>query len=98
MPKPLYEPVGASVIAGMRRDNVPGYAKVIYENGGLLTLEPILAATFAGKQYFYSAAFTLSATTDTADYLFVTPDTSEWAHMIWRATGSAITEIKLSQP
>ena len=95
MAKQFTTPASSVVMGGMRTDDTPGYAKIIYQNRGLLVLPPILAATFQGKQFFYSDAFTLAETTDIRDYIFVTPDTAEWAHFTFHASGSAITEVSL---
>jgi len=87
---------GQSVIGGIDRNGNPKFAKLIYENGALLTIPPELAATFAGKEFFYTEAFTLAGTTDRKDYIFQTPNTDKWAHMnIIRGTGSAITYFKI---
>ena len=84
------------VIAGTHyTDGLPRLLKVIPENGGLLTLPPILGATFRGKQFFYTEAFELAATTDQKDYIIKTPDTTKWCHLIFTAEGSAITEVML---
>lgn len=87
---------GESVIGGLARgDETPRHARIIKENRAMLFIDPILASTFASKQFFYSEAFELAATTDTRDYIFETPNTTEWAHFTFHGTGSAITEIAL---
>jgi hypothetical protein len=58
----------------------------------MLSVVPHLAATFANKQFFYSEAFTLAETTDTRDYLFITPNLgTKQAHFQIHAEGQAIT-------
>jgi hypothetical protein len=94
MPKYFTQP-GSSVIGGVNSSNDADYLKIISANRALLTIDPILAATFAAKQFFYSDAFTLAATSDYRDYLFVTPNTTEWAHFLVHVDGNAITEFKL---
>lgn len=86
---------GQAVIYGVDASGNPTYAKVIAQNRGLLTLPPILAATFQGKEFFYSEAFTLAETTDSRDFVFITPNTTEWAHLTFHGSGSAITEVSL---
>jgi hypothetical protein len=87
---------GETVIGGIARgDDTPRHARIVKENKAMLFVPPILAATFAGKQFFYSEAFELAATTDTRDYVFQTPNTTEWAHLIFDGTGNAITEVAL---
>ena len=95
MAKQFTTPASSVVMGGMRTDDTPGYAKIIYQNRSLLTVPPVLAATFQGKQFFYSESFELTETTDTRDYVFKTPDTAEWAHFWVKAGGSAITEFRL---
>lgn len=83
---------GSEVISGVGNDDELYYYKIVKENRAMLTIVPHLAATFAGKQYFYSEAFTLAETTDTRDYLFVTPNlATKQAHFQIHAEGSAIT-------
>ena len=48
----------------------------------------------AGSHFFYTDAVTL-ANAAVQDYLITTPDTAKWAHLIFSATGSAITTIQL---
>jgi hypothetical protein len=86
---------GQAVIYGVDANGDPVYIKAIEQNRALVTLDPTLAATFQGKEFFYSEAFLLAETTDSRDYVFVTPNTTEWAHFTFHASGSAITEISL---
>ena len=92
MPKYLTK-TGQTTIAGLDVNDTPSFLKIIYQNRGLLTLPPTLAATFQGKEFFFSDAFELAETTDARDYVFVTPNTTKWAHFTFHAEGSAITEI-----
>ena len=48
MAKQFTTPASSVVMGGMRTDDTPGYAKIIYQNRSLLTVPPILAATFQG--------------------------------------------------
>ena len=83
-------------IAGVSAyDDLPRLVNVNRANRGMLTLSPILSATLAGKQFFYSEAFTLAETTDQKDYVLVTPNTTKWCHLTYHAEGQAITEISL---
>jgi hypothetical protein len=87
---------GEVVIGGLARgDNTPRHARIIKENLAMLFIEPVLAATFAGKEFFYEEAFTLAETSDLRDYIFQTPNTNEWAHFKFHGSGSAITDISL---
>ena len=86
---------GATVISGVDGNNNLQEVRVNSANRGMLVMDPILCKTFAGAQFFYSEAFTLAETSDAKDYIFKTPDTTEWAHLTFRLTGSAITEISL---
>ena len=92
--KNLTQP-GETTIAGIDGNDNINYARINSGNRGLLTIPPILCKIFAGKEFFYSEAFELAETTDTQDYIFVTPNTTEWAHFAFHATGSAITEVAL---
>ena len=86
---------GQTVIGGIDPNDEPRFAKIVYQNRGLLTLDPILAATFQGKQFFFSDAFTLAATSDHKNFVFQTPNSTKWAHLVWRGTGSAITTFEV---
>lgn len=92
MPK-YFTQSGETVIGGVDRSDNPGYFKIIKENRAMLVLPPSMAATYAGKQFFYSDSFTLAETTDTRDYIFKTPDSTKWSHFWVQAGGTAITEF-----
>lgn len=48
----------------------------------------------AGSHFFYTDSVTL-ASSGTQDYLITTPNTTKWAHFIFLASGSAITQIQI---
>lgn len=48
----------------------------------------------AGSNFFYTDSVTL-ASAGTQDYLITTPNTKKWAHLIFQATGSAITQVQI---
>ncbi len=48
----------------------------------------------AGSHFFYTDKVTL-ASAGTQDYLITTPDTAKYAHLIFMATGSAITTVDI---
>jgi hypothetical protein len=48
----------------------------------------------AGSHFYYTDSVTL-ASAGTQDYLITTPNTTKWAHLIFLASGSAITQVQI---
>jgi len=46
----------------------------------------------AGSNFFYADSVALNAA-ETQDYMVITPDSSQWAHMLFSLSGSAITQV-----
>ena len=48
----------------------------------------------AGSHFFYTDSVAL-ASAATQDYLITTPNTTKWAHLIFSASGSAVTQVQI---
>ena len=87
---------GETVIGGLDSSGNPDHVRMNSNTGALIAIPPALQAIYEGKEYFYSAAFELTTTTDVQNYIFETPDSDTIrAHFNFRGTGSAITEVAL---
>lgn len=89
--------VGEATISALASDDLPRYLKLDTSTASIQTIDYPHHEVHAGSHFFYTDYSTLAATTDTncADYVITTPNTTKWAHMLIRATGSAITEVMI---
>jgi hypothetical protein len=91
----IAEPLGTVGIQGYRSSDATYQpARLDKATNTLQTIEYEHHEIHAGSHFFYTDSVTL-ASSGTQVYLLTTPDTTKWSHLVFMATGSAITKVDL---
>lgn len=85
---------GEAVIGGLVSGDTPRHARLDTSTHTLQTIDYAHHEVHSGSHFFYTDKNTVGSG-DKQEYVITTPNTTEWAHMLFRATGSAITTVDL---